>query len=184
MSRVVKTPMSDEDVLALKAGDCISLNGVVYTARDAAHQRMVKAIAEGRELPFDPAGQVIYYVGPCPGDDVHPVGSCGPTTSSRMDGYAPKLLELGLKGMIGKGERAASVIDSMRKNKAVYLAAVGGAGAFLAQKVIKADIVAYPDLGPEAVLKLEIKDFPCVVAIDAYGGNLYDRDSNKGDTAE
>lgn len=184
MTRKLKTPFSEEDVLVLKAGDCVLLSGVVYTARDAAHQRMVKAVSEGQELPFDPAGQVIYYVGPCPGDDTHPVGSCGPTTSSRMDGYAPKLMELGLKGMIGKGERAEGVVESMRKNKAVYLAAVGGAGAYLAQKVKKADIVAYPDLGPEAVLRLEIEDFPCVVAIDVHGGNLYNRDSNKGDSTK
>lgn len=182
MTRDLKTPFSEQDVLSLRAGDCVSLSGVVYTARDAAHQRMVEAIAEEQDLPFDPDGQIIYYVGPCPGDDNHPVGSCGPTTSSRMDGYAPKLMDLGLKGMIGKGERSNSVIESMKKNKAVYLAAVGGAGAFLAKKVKKADIIAYPDLGPEAVLRLEIEEFPCVVAIDAYGGNLYDRDSNKGDS--
>jgi len=177
--KVVTTPLTIEVVRSLKVGDFVALNGVVYTARDAAHRRMVQAIASGEPLPFDPAGQVIYYTGPCPGFNHHPVGSCGPTTSGRMDGYTVELLKLGIKGMIGKGERSAEVRAAMQECQAVYLATIGGAGAYLSRKVLRAEIVAYPDLGPEAVMKLEVADFPCIVATDVHGGNLY-RDQDKG----
>ncbi|MGI6549778.1 MAG: FumA C-terminus/TtdB family hydratase beta subunit [Syntrophomonadales bacterium] len=178
--KVLKPPLTEETVRSLKAGDFVTIQGIIYTARDAAHKRMVRAIANGEPLPFDPAGQVIYYTGPCPGFGDHPIGSCGPTTSGRMDGYTVDLLRLGLKGMIGKGERSAEVREAMQKYRAVYLATVGGAGAYLSRRVVKAEIVAYPDLGPEAVMKLEVVDFPCIVATDAQGGNLY-REFNKGD---
>lgn len=175
MTRQITAPFSESDIASLRAGDSVRVSGVVYTARDAAHKRMMEALEAGEPLPFDIEGQVIYYSGPCPARPPYPIGSCGPTTSGRMDGYAPTLLNLGLKGMIGKGERSPEVVKAIQENKAVYLAAVGGAGAYLVQKVKSAEPVAYNDLGPEAVLKLEIEDFPCVVAIDAHGGNLYDR---------
>ncbi|MGE5545121.1 MAG: FumA C-terminus/TtdB family hydratase beta subunit [Bacillota bacterium] len=177
---VLKPPLAGDVIRSLKAGDFVTLQRIIYTARDAAHQRMVQAIARGETLPFDPAGQVIYYTGPCPGFGNHPVGSCGPTTSGRMDAYTVDLLKLGLKGMIGKGERSEEVCEAMREYQAVYLATIGGAGAYLSRRVVKAEIVAYPDLGPEAIMKLEVVDFPCIVAIDAQGGNLY-REFSKGD---
>lgn len=175
MVRSLKTPLTEEDVLSLKAGDCISLSGTVYTARDAAHQRMTKAIATEEPLPFELEGQVIYYVGPCPASEEHVIGACGPTTSGRLDGYTAEFLKRGLKGMIGKGERSSEVREAMQQYPSVYLAAVGGAGAYLSKRVKKAEILAYADLGPEAIMKLEVEDFPCVVAVDAYGGNLYHR---------
>lgn len=178
--KVLKPPLTGDVVRMLKAGDFVTVQGIIYTARDAAHRRMVQAITGGEPLPFDPAGQVIYYTGPCPGFGSHPLGSCGPTTSGRMDGYTVDLLKLGLKGMIGKGERSAEVREAMQKYQAVYLATVGGAGAYLSRRVIGAEVVAYPDLGPEAIMKLEVYDFPCIVAVDAMGGNLY-REFNKGD---
>lgn len=178
--KVLKPPLTGETVRMLRAGDFVTLQGVIYTARDAAHRRMVQAIDGGEPLPFDPAGQVIYYTGPCPGFDKHPIGSCGPTTSGRMDGYTVDLLKLGLRGMIGKGERSEEVREAMREYQAVYLATVGGAGAYLSRRVAKADIVAYPDLGTEAIMRLEVVDFPCVVAVDAHGGSLY-REFSKGD---
>jgi len=178
--KVLKPPLTGETVQMLRAGDFVTLQGIIYTARDAAHQRMVRAIADGEPLPFDPAGQVIYYTGPCPGFDNHPIGSCGPTTSSRMDGYTVDLLKLGLKGMIGKGERSKEVREAMREYQAVYLATIGGAGAYLSRRVVKAEIVAYQDLGPEAIMRLEIVDFPCIVAVDVHGGNLY-REFTKGE---
>lgn len=171
----IETPLTEATVLSLRAGDQVALSGVVYTARDAAHQRIVAAIAAGQPLPFDPANQVVYYTGPCPGFDDHPIGSCGPTTSGRMDGYTVALLELGLKGMIGKGIRSDEVAQAIRDYRAVYLATIGGAGAYLANRVISAEVLAYPELGPEAVMKFEVVDFPCIVAIDAHGGNLYKR---------
>ena len=167
------TPLTDDAVKDLKIGDRVLISGIIYTARDAAHKRMVQAYNEGRELPFDLKGQIIYYVGPCPPKPPRPFGSCGPTTSFRMDAYTPLLLDLGLKGMIGKGQRTPEVIQSMMKNRAVYFAAVGGAGARISKSVKKAEIIAYEDLGPEAVYRLEVEDFPCILAVDCHGNDLY-----------
>lgn len=171
--KIIKAPLRSEDIMALKMGDEVLVQGVVYAARDAAHKRIVQAVQSGDDLPFNPDGQIIYYVGPCPAPPGRVIGSAGPTTSGRMDAYAPILIERGLKVMIGKGSRNQAVIDAMQKYGAVYLAAVGGAGAYLAQKIIASEVVAYPDLGPEALLKLEVQDFPCIVAIDAHGNNIY-----------
>ena len=175
----LKTPLTDRDVEKLKIGDRVLLTGVVYTARDAAHKRLSDLIEAGRELPVDIRGQVIYYVGPAPARPGKPIGSAGPTTSYRMDAYAPKLMELGLKGMIGKGNRGANVIEAMRKFKAVYFGATGGAGALLARSIRKAETVAYEDLGPEAIQRLEVDDFPVVVINDTKGNDLYVEGANK-----
>jgi len=169
----ISTPLTDDTVKDLKIGDRVLISGIIYTARDAAHKRLVQAYNEGRDLPFDLKGQIIYYVGPCPPKPPKAFGSCGPTTSFRMDAYTPLLLDLGLKGMIGKGQRTPEVVESMIKNGAVYFAAVGGAGATISMSVKKAEIVAYEDLGPEAVYKLEVEDFPCIVAVDSLGNDLY-----------
>jgi fumarate hydratase subunit beta len=168
----IQTPLTPEVIEGLKAGDQVAISGVIYTGRDAAHKRLVEAHQAGKELPIDLKGQIIYYVGPCPAKPGQAIGSCGPTTSFRMDAYAPTVMDLGLKGMIGKGPRTQAVIDSMIKNKAVYFAAIGGAGAVIAKSVKKAEIVAYEDLGPEAIYRLEVEDFPCIVAIDAQGNDL------------
>ena len=167
------TPLTEEQVRNLKAGDNVLISGTIYTGRDAAHKRMVEALDKGEELPFDPNGQVIYYVGPTPTKPGHAIGSCGPTSSYRMDPFAPRLLDLGLRGMIGKGKRNDKVIESMKKNGAVYFGAIGGAAALISKSVVKCDIIAYEDLGPEAVRRLEIKDFPAIVIIDSEGNNLY-----------
>jgi fumarate hydratase subunit beta len=167
------TPLTDADVEELTAGDRVVLSGVLYTARDAAHARLAELIRSGQPLPFDIQGQVIYFVGPTPAPPGKPIGAAGPTTSYRMDPYSPLLIERGLKGMVGKGKRSADVIDAMRRHKAVYLAAVGGAGALLAQKIVSAEIVVYEDLGPEAVRRLVVKDFPAVVVNDCRGRDLY-----------
>jgi len=167
------TPLADEDVEKLRIGDKVLLNGVLFTARDAAHKRLFELIQDGKELPFELKGQVIYYVGPTPAKPGKPIGSAGPTTSYRMDPYSPKLMELGLKGMIGKGNRSKEVIDAMKKHKAVYFGATGGAGALLAKRIKKADIIAYPDLGPEAIRRLEVEDFPVMVINDTRGNDLY-----------
>jgi fumarate hydratase subunit beta len=169
----IKAPLTTDIVSSLKAGDMIEITGIIYTARDAAHQRMVQAYQEGQPLPIDIHGQIIYYVGPCPAKPSQAIGSCGPTTSFRMDAYTPTLLELGLKGMIGKGARGTEVIDFIQKSRAVYFAAIGGAGATIARSVKKAEVVAYSDLGPEAIYRLEVEGFPCIVAIDSDGNNLY-----------
>jgi len=173
--KIVKAPLSREDIMELQMGEEVLVEGVVYAARDAAHKRMVQAIQAGEDLPFEAEGQIIYYVGPCPAPPGRVIGSAGPTTSGRMDAYAPLLIERGLRVMIGKGSRNQTVIKSMQEHGAVYLAAVGGAGAYLAQKIVASEIVAYPELGPEALLKLEVKDFPCIVAIDAQGNDIYAR---------
>jgi fumarate hydratase subunit beta len=170
----VTTPLTKEQVADLKAGDSVLITGVIYTGRDAAHKNLVKALKEGQELPIDIKDQVIYYVGPAPAKPGQVIGSCGPTTSGRMDAYAPTLIELGLKGMIGKGPRNEKVIAAMKEHGAVYLAAIGGAAALIARSVKKADVVAYPELGPEAIYRLEVEDFPCIVAIDSEGNNLYE----------
>jgi len=169
----VTTPLSTQDVEKLNIGDKVLLNGVIYTGRDAAHKRLFDLIADGKELPIDIQGQVIYYVGPTPAKPGKPIGSAGPTTSYRMDPFAPKLIELGLKGMIGKGNRSQAVIDAMKQYKAVYFGATGGAGALIAKRIKKAEIVAYPDLGPEAIRRLEVEDFPVTVVNDTRGNDLY-----------
>jgi len=167
------TPFSDKDVMQLKAGDVVFITGTIYTGRDAAHKRMFEALDKGDSLPFEVKGALIYYVGPAPAPPGRPIGSCGPTTSYRMDTYAPRLHSLGLKGTIGKGKRNDAVKDAMKKYKAVYLAATGGAGALLSLCVQEARVVAYEDLGPEAVMELKVKDFPLLVINDAFGGELY-----------
>ena len=169
----LSAPLSDADVEGLKVGDKVSLTGVIYTGRDAAHKRLVELIEKGEQLPFDPKGQIIYYVGPAPAKPGKPIGSAGPTTSYRMDAYTPKLIEVGLKGMIGKGSRNSHVVDAMKKHKAVYFAAVGGAAALIAKRIKKKDLVAYEDLGAEAIFRLEVEDFPVIVANDVTGADLY-----------
>lgn len=170
----LKVPFSDTDIANLKTGGQISLSGVVYTARDAAHKRMIEALEKGEPLPIDIRGQVIYYVGPTPAKPGQVIGSAGPTTSSRMDVYTPMLLEAGLKGMIGKGKRSPEVREAIKKHKAIYFAAAGGAGALLSKRIKKAEVVAYEDLGPEAIYRLEVEDFPVVVVNDIYGNDLYE----------
>ncbi|WP_281951010.1 Fe-S-containing hydro-lyase [Nitrosophilus kaiyonis] len=170
----LKTPLTDEDVEKLKAGDIVYLSGTIYTARDAAHKRLVDLILNGEELPFDLKGAVIYFVGPTPPKPGEPIGSAGPTTSYRMDSYSPILIEHGLKGMIGKGKRSQEVKEACKKYKAVYFGATGGAGALLSERIKSAEIIAYPELGPEAIRKLEVEDFPVVVVNDIYGNDLYE----------
>lgn len=169
----IETPLSDGDVEGLKAGDRVLITGALYTGRDAAHKRLLDLIEKGEELPFDIAGQIIYYVGPTPARPGKPTGSAGPTSSYRMDPYSPKLMEKGLRGMIGKGMRSQEVIDAMRKFKAIYMAAVGGAGALIARRIKKSEIIAYEDLGPEAIRRLEVEDFPAIVVNDVWGNDLY-----------
>ena len=165
--------------MELRAGDEVLLNGVIYVARDQAHRRMIEAIDKGEELPFDIRGQVIYYMGPSPARPGQVIGSAGPTTSGRMDRYTPKLLEMGLKGMIGKGMRSREVKEAIKKYKAVYFAAIGGAGALISKSIKSSEVIAYEDLGPEAVRKLYVEDFPVVVINDAYGGDLYEEGKAK-----
>lgn len=167
-------PLSENDIAGLKAGEQVFLSGVIYTGRDAAHKRMVEGMESGEPLPIDIRGQVIYYVGPTPPKPGQVIGSAGPTTSSRMDAYTPRLLEAGLKGMIGKGKRSPEVREAIKRFKAVYFAAAGGAGALLSKRIKKAEVVAYEDLGPEAVYRLEIEEFPVVVVNDIYGNDLYE----------
>jgi fumarate hydratase subunit beta len=175
----LKTPLSDADVEKLKAGDKVLLNGVIYTGRDAAHKRLFDLLQEKKPLPIDLKGQVIYYVGPAPAKPGQVIGSAGPTTSGRMDAYSPKLMEMGLKGMIGKGMRKKEVVEAMKKHKAVYFAATGGAGALLAKAIKKAQVVAYEDLGPEAINRLEVEDFPVIVVNDTKGNDLYEEGMRK-----
>ncbi len=174
--KVLHPPLGQDDIENLKAGDEVLITGKIYAARDAAHKLMVEAIQKGEELAFDLKGQVIYYVGPCPAPPGRVIGSAGPTTSGRMDAYAPELIARGLRGMVGKGDRSQEVVDAMSQYGAVYLAAVGGAGAYLARCITGVKTIAYPELGPEALLEMEVKDFPCLVAIDAQGNNLFKRD--------
>jgi fumarate hydratase subunit beta len=169
----LKPPLSDDDVKRLKIGDRILINGVIYTGRDAAHKRLFDLLKGGKDLPFDIKGQIIYYVGPTPAKPGQALGSAGPTTSYRMDAYSPSLIERGLKGMIGKGMRSDAVKEAMKKYKAVYFAATGGAGALLAKRVKKAEVVAYEDLGPEAIRRLEVEDLPVIVVNDVQGNDLY-----------
>ena len=174
MDKYIKVPLSDEDARSLKAGDYVYLTGTIYTARDAAHKRMQEALEQGEALPMEMKNNVIYYMGPSPAREGRPIGSAGPTTASRMDKYAPNLLDLGLKGMIGKGKRSQAVIDAIVRNGAVYFAAVGGAGALLSRAITSSEVIAYEDLGTEAIRKLTGKDFPAIVVIDAEGNNLYE----------
>lgn len=174
MERHINVPFDADIVKELKAGDYVYLTGTIYTARDAAHKRMYEALKNGETLPFDIEGNVIYYMGPSPAREGRPIGSAGPTTASRMDKYTPALLDLGMRGMIGKGRRTEAVRESMMKNQAVYFAAVGGAGALLSKSILQAEVIAYEDLGTEAIRKLEIKDFPVIVVMDCEGNNLYD----------
>ena len=169
----ITTPLSNRAIFELKAGDRVLLSGTIFTARDAAHKRMVDSLQKGGELPFNIAGQTIYYVGPTPAKPGSIIGSAGPTTSRRMDKFTPALLDLGLKGMIGKGYRSTEVIESMKKNKAVYFAAIGGSGALIAKTIKSLEVIAYEDLGPEAIYKLSIKDFPAVVIVDQEGNDWY-----------
>lgn len=168
------TPLSDEVVENLRIGQRVSLSGKIYTGRDAAHKRLVELIEQGKELPFDPKGQVIYYVGPSPAKPGKVIGSAGPTTSYRMDSYAPKLYALGLKATVGKGRRSPEVIKAMKQYKGVYLAAVGGAAALIARSIKEAKVIAYPDLGPEAIHELVVEDLPVIVVNDTLGGDLYE----------
>ena len=169
----ILTPLTKELVESLRVGDTIRITGVIFSARDAAHKRLVELLNAGKELPIDIQGQIIYYVGPSPAKKGRVIGAAGPTTSYRMDPYAPKLMEHGLKGMIGKGERSGQVVAAMKKYGGVYFAATGGIGAMISRCIKKAEVVAYEDLGPEAIRRMEVEDFPCVVAQDMYGGNLY-----------
>lgn len=179
MERHMNVPMTREEAASLKAGDYVYLTGTIYTARDAAHKRMDQALDKGEELPFDINGNIIYYMGPSPAREGRAIGSAGPTTASRMDKYTPRLLDLGMGAMIGKGKRSQAVIDGIVRNQAVYFAAVGGAGAVLSKCIRSSDLVAYEDLGTESVRKLVIKDFPVIVVIDACGQNLYETAVNE-----
>ncbi|MCK5760746.1 MAG: Fe-S-containing hydro-lyase [Candidatus Delongbacteria bacterium] len=175
----LNTPIDSNDLVDLQIGDKVFITGTIYTARDAAHKRLVALLDKGEKLPFDPQGQVIYYVGPAPTPPGKAIGSAGPTTSYRMDPYAPVLLDVGIKAMLGKGPRDESVINSMIKNKAVYLAAIGGAAVVMANSIKKADIIAYEDLGAEAIRKLEVENFPCIVANDVQGNDIFNEGVKK-----
>jgi fumarate hydratase subunit beta len=174
VNRHINVPITKETAQTLQAGDYVYITGTIYTARDAAHKRMYEILQEGGTLPLDINEQVIYYMGPSPAREGRPIGSAGPTTASRMDKYAPQLLDLGLGAMIGKGKRSPAVIDAIIRNKAVYFAAVGGAGALLSKCIKKSDIIAYEDLGTEAIRRLEVEEFPVIVVIDSKGNNLYE----------
>lgn len=174
MDKIITTPLTEEKVLSLKAGDSVLITGTIYTARDAAHKRLIELLDKGENLPIDIKDSIIYYVGPSPAKPAHAIGSAGPTSSYRMDSYTPRLLDLGLKGMIGKGLRSLEVIESMKKNKAVYFGAIGGAATYIAKCIKKSELIAYEDLGSEAIRKLEVENFPAVVVIDCHGNNLYE----------
>ncbi len=174
MDKYIKTPLTNDKVENLQAGDYVYITGTIYTARDAAHKRMYETMKEGNRIPFELKDNIIYYLGPTPERDGQVIGSAGPTTSSRMDKYSPLLLDNGLKGMIGKGKRNKEVIDSMIRNKAVYFAAVGGAGALLSKKIKESKVIAYDDLGTEAIRELYVENFPVIVVIDSKGNNLYE----------
>jgi fumarate hydratase subunit beta len=183
MTKKVKLPLTDETLEDLKAGDNILLTGVMYVGRDAAHKRMIEALDQGKPLPFDIKGQTVYYMGPSPARPGQVIGSAGPTTSGRMDSYSPRLIAVGLKGMIGKGMRSPAVKDAMKKYKAVYLAAIGGAGALISKSIKKSEVIAYGELGAEAVLRMEVEDFPAIVINDIYGGDLYEEGKAKYKTS-
>ncbi|WP_313581039.1 Fe-S-containing hydro-lyase [Lacrimispora sp.] len=174
MDHHIKVPISREDAKSLSAGDYVYLTGTIYTARDAAHKRMKEALDQKGSIPFDIEGNMIYYMGPSPAREGRPIGSAGPTTASRMDKYTPLLLDMGMGGMIGKGKRSKEVIEAIVRNESVYFAAVGGAGALLSKCILSSEVIAYEDLGTEAIRRLEIKDFPVIVVIDSKGNNLYE----------
>ena len=174
MDKYITAPFSAEDVADLRAGDYVYLTGTIYTARDAAHKRMYEALQRGEKLPLDVTDNVIYYMGPSPAREGRPIGSAGPTTASRMDKYAPTLVDLGLKGMVGKGKRSPEVKAAIVRNGAVYFAAVGGAGALLSKSIVESEVIAYDDLGTEAIRKLRVERFPVIVVIDSQGNNLYE----------
>ena len=174
MSKRIHAPLVAQELETLRAGDSVLLSGTIYTGRDAAHKRLCALVEKGEPLPFDIRNQVIYYAGPCPAKPGDAIGSCGPTTSYRMDAYAPTLCDLGLIGMIGKGQRSPAVIDAIRRNGGVYFAATGGAGALIAGSVKAARVIAFEDLGTEAIRELQVTDLPLIVAIDSEGGNLYE----------
>jgi fumarate hydratase subunit beta len=175
----IKSPLDEETINKLKAGDQVFISGVIYTARDAAHKRLVEALDKGEKLPFDLANQTVYYMGPSPAKPGQVIGSAGPTTSGRMDSYAPRLMSAGLKGMIGKGNRSPAVKDAIKKYKAVYFAAIGGAGALISKSIKKAEVIAYEDLGAEAIRRLEVENFPVTVINDIYGSDLYEQGKAK-----
>lgn len=174
MDKHITTPITEEVTLDLKSGDYVYITGEIYVARDAAHKRMIEALERGEELPIDIKDATIYYMGPSPAREGRPIGSAGPTTASRMDKYAPTLLDLGQKAMIGKGKRTKEVIDAIIRNKAVYFAAIGGAGALLSKCIKESEVICYDDLGAEAIRKIAVKDFPVIVVIDREGNNLYE----------
>lgn len=174
MDRYLSVPFSKEEAKQLTSGDYVYLTGTIYTARDAAHKRMYETLEKGGELPFDIKNSIIYYMGPSPAREGRPIGSAGPTTASRMDKYAPVLLDLGQRGMIGKGKRTEDVRQAIIRNDAVYFAAVGGAGALLSKSIVSSEVIAYDDLGTEAIRKLEVKNFPVIVVLDCKGNNLYE----------
>ncbi len=179
MDKHISLPLADETAASLCIGDCVYLTGTIYTARDAAHKRMYEALEKKEELPFDMKNNVIYYMGPSPARTGKVIGSAGPTTSSRMDKYTPALLDMGLKGMIGKGKRSQTVKDAVIRNGAVYFAAIGGAGALLSHAIVDSEVIAYDDLGTEAIRKLEVKEFPVIVVMDAQGNDLYETATEK-----
>ncbi len=174
MEKYITLPLNESDIKELNVGDYVYLSGTVYTARDAAHKRIYESLTQNQKIPVELKNSIIYYMGPSPAREGRPIGSAGPTTSSRMDKYAPLLMENGMKAMIGKGKRSKEVVDAIVKNRAVYFAAVGGAGAILSKSIKKSEIVAYDDLGTEAIRKLEVENFPVIVVIDSYGNNLYE----------
>jgi len=175
----IETPVSDETIEKLRTGDRVFITGYLYTGRDSAHKKLIELVKEGKDLPLDIKGQFIYYVGPTPARPGKPIGSAGPTTSYRMDSFAPTLHSMGLKGTIGKGSRNEEVKEALKKYKAVYLAAVGGAGALISKSIESAEVIAYPELGPEAIRRIKVKDFPCIVINDMYGGDLYEEGKKK-----
>ena len=184
MEKKIHAPLVSEEIKELRAGDYVYITGTVYTARDAAHKRMEEALNQGNPLPLDLKDNIIYYMGPSPARQGRPIGSAGPTTASRMDKYTPRLLDLGLKGMIGKGKRTPEVAEAIVRNQAVYFAAVGGAGALLSKCIVESQMIAYEDLGTEAIRKLTVKDFPAVVVIDSLGNNLYEQVMEQRGTKE
>ncbi len=179
MSKKITTPLTDDIVEQLHAGDDVQITGTIYVGRDSAHKRMIAALDAGEELPLAPQGQIIYYMGPSPARPGRPIGAAGPTTSYRMDPYAPRMLEQGLKGMIGKGNRGPEVREALKKHKAIYFAAIGGAAALIADSIKEAEVIAYEDLGAEALRKLRVEDFPAIVVNDMYGGDAYEQGKAK-----
>jgi fumarate hydratase subunit beta len=179
MAKRIALPLTDDTLQGLRAGDDVLLSGTMYVGRDSAHKRIVEALDQGKPLPFDIRGQTIYYMGPSPAKPGQVIGSAGPTTSGRMDSYSPRLMAEGLRGMVGKGMRTAAVKEAMKKYRAVYFAAIGGAGALISKAIKKSDVIAYEELGAEALLRIEVADFPAIVINDIYGGDLYDEGKAK-----